>query len=255
MESLSKNKVVIITGAGGGIGQGIARAFAKDGSNLVLTDISLSSLIELKKCLELDYPTIKVKIYPVDGSKEIQVNRIIDYTIKSFGRIDAVINVAQASKSGLLLEDHTCEDFDLAIMSGLYATFFFMKATFPYLKESKGCVINFASGAGLKGQAGQASYAAAKEGIRGLSRVAATEWGPYGIRVNVICPLAMTHHLEEWKEEYPDLYNKTIDNIPLHRFADVEKNIGETCVFLTSEAGNCITGETISIQGGAGLRP
>ena len=75
-----------------------------------------------------------------------------------------------------MLKDHTKEDFDLAINSGLYATFFYMRAAYPYLKESHGSVINFASGAGLFGKLGQSSYAAAKEGIRGLSRVAAAEW-------------------------------------------------------------------------------
>ena len=83
-----------------------------------------------------------------------------------------------------------------------------MRAAYPYLKESHGSVINFASGAGLFGKLGQSSYAAAKEGIRGLSRVAAAEWGPDNINVNVICPLAMTEGLTKWKEEYPDLYEK-----------------------------------------------
>ena len=81
-----------------------------------------------------------------------------------------------------------------------------MREAFPYLKESRGSVINFASGAGLFGKLGQSSYAAAKEGIRGLSRVAAAEWGPFGVNVNVVCPLAMTPGLEKWKDEYPKLY-------------------------------------------------
>ena len=129
-----------------------------------------------------------------------------------------------------------------------------MKEAFPYLKESKGTVINFASGAGISGKDGQSSYAAAKEGIRGLSRVAATEWGEFGINVNVICPLAMTESLEAWKEEYPELYEKTIQAVPMKRFADPKEDIGKTIVFLASD-GHYITGETISLQGGSGLRP
>ena len=131
----------------------------------------------------------------------------------------------------------------------------YMKLAFPYLKESKGSVINFGSGAGLFGKDGQSSYAASKEGIRGLSRVAATEWGEFGINVNVICPLAMTESLKSWKEEYPDLYNRTIDSIPMGRFADPEKDLGRLCIFLSSEDGSFITGETITMQGGSGLRP
>ncbi len=247
-------KVVLITGAGGGIGQGVARAFASEGAKLVLTDISLNNLTTLKEELEYKY-NIEVLIVAADGTKEKEANAVIENAIHSFQKLDAVINIAQASKSGTLLVDHSREDFDLAIMTGLYATFFYMKASFPYLKETKGCVINFASAAGFSGEIGQASYAAAKEGIRGMSRVAANEWGPFGIRVNIICPLALTPRLEQWKEEYPDLYEKTISNIPLQHFGDPEKNIGRTCVFLASEDGNYITGETISVQGGVGLRP
>ena len=130
-----------------------------------------------------------------------------------------------------------------------------MRAAYPYLKESHGSVINFASGAGLFGKLGQSSYAAAKEGIRGLSRVAAAEWGPDNINVNVICPLVMTEGLTKWKEEYPDLYEKTIQGIPMQRFADPENDIGSAAVFFASEAGHYITGETMTIQGGSGLRP
>ena len=151
--------------------------------------------------------------------------------------------------------EHTKEDFDIAILSGIYGAFYYMKGCFPYLKESKGSIINFASGAGLFGKPGQGSYAAAKEGIRGMSRVAATEWGQYGIRVNVVCPLAMTESLQQWKTEYPELFEKTIKEIPLGRFADPAEDIGRVCVFLASKDASFITGETITLQGGSGLRP
>lgn len=97
-----------------------------------------------------------------------------------------LINNAQASASGVSIADHTTEQFNLAMYSGLYAAFYYMKACYPYLAKSKGSVINFASGAGLFGNYGQCAYATAKEGIRGLSRVAATEWAKDGINVNVI---------------------------------------------------------------------
>ena len=105
------------------------------------------------------------------------------------------------------------------------------------------------------GKLGQASYAAAKEGIRGLSRVAASEWGPYEVRVNVVCPLAMTESLQQWKAEYPELYEKTIHGIPLGHFADPKDDIGKVCVFLASDDAHFVTGETITLQGGSGLRP
>lgn len=249
-----KDKVVIITGGGKGIGFGISKAFAKEGANLVLTGRTASTLEKAKSELEKTYG-VKVLTVTADGADENAIKNVVSETIKTFGKINVLVNNAQTSKSGLFLVEHTKEDFDLAIMSGLYATFFYMRETFPYLKETKGSVINFASGAGLAGRLGQSSYAAAKEGIRGLSRVAASEWGEFDINVNVVCPLAMTESLEKWREKYPDLYQKTIQSIPLKRFADPENDIGRICVFLASDTASYITGETITLQGGSGLRP
>ena len=248
-------KTAIITGGGKGIGYGIARAFAKEGANLVLTGRTLSRLEDAKDKLEKDFPGIKVLPITADGADEEAIRNVVKKTAETFGHIDVVVNNAQVSKSGLPLVEHTKEDFDLAIYSGLYAAFFYMREAFPYLKESKGSVINFASGAGLFGKLGQSSYAAAKEGIRGMSRVAAAEWGPDGVRVNVVCPLAMTESLVQWKEAYPELFAKTIQGIPLGRFADPEQDIGRVCVFLASDDASYVTGETITLQGGSGLRP
>lgn len=249
-------KVVLITGGGkgGGIGYGLSTAFAKEGADLVLTGRNTSKLDAAKEELERLYG-IRVLTVQADGGIEEDVKKVIDETIKTFGRLDALVNNAQNSASGVSLVDHTKEDFDKAIYSGLYAVFFYMKYAHPYLKESKGSVVNFASGAGLFGRTAQSSYAAAKEGIRGLTRVAATEWGPDGINCNVICPLVMTDKLAQWKEEYPEAYAKTIQGIPAGRFGDPEKDIGRTCVFLCSEDAKYISGETVTMQGGSGLRP
>lgn len=253
MKRLEEN-VTIITGGGKGIGYGLAQAFAEAGSNLVITGRTLSRLESARQRLEAEYG---VKVLPIvaDGADESAIKDVVAQTIATFGKINTLVNNAQVSKSGLPLIEHTKEDLDLSIHSGLYAAFFYMRECHPYLKESKGSVINFASGAGLFGKLGQSSYAAAKEGIRGLSRVAAAEWGPDGIRVNVICPLAMTESLMEWKENYPDLFAKTIQGIPLGRFADQKDDIGRVAVFLASEDAHYITGETITLQGGSGLRP
>lgn len=247
-----QDKVAIITGGGGGIGLGVSTAYAKAGANLVITGRTESTLEKAKK--ELEEHGVKVLAIPADGGIEEDVKNVIDKTIEEFGRIDALVNIAQGSKSGLPLIEHSKEDFDIAIYSGLYATFNYMKLAHPYLKENKGSVINFGSGAGLFGKEGQSSYAAAKEGIRGLSRVATTEWGKDDINVNVINPLAMTDKLAEWREAYPDLYERTIDGVPMGRFADSEKDIGALCVFLSTD-GHYITGESITVQGGSGLRP
>lgn len=253
MEKL-KGHVTIITGGGKGIGYGLAQAFASEGSDLVITGRTESRLIAAKERLEKEFG---VRVLPVvaDGADEQAIRNVVSKAIETFGKINTLVNNAQVSKSGLPLVEHSREDLDMAIFSGLYAAFFYMKECFPYLKETKGSVINFASGAGLFGKLGQSSYAAAKEGIRGMSRVAAAEWGPDGVRVNVVCPLAMTESLQEWKENYPELFEKTIQGIPLGRFADPRNDIGRVCVFLASDDASYVTGETITLQGGSGLRP
>ena len=253
MKRLQDN-VTIITGAGKGIGYGLAEAFAEAGSNLVITGRTESRLLAAKERLEAQYG---VEVLPIvaDGADEEAIKSVVTQAVEKFGKINTLVNNAQVSKSGLPLVEHTREDFDLEIHSGLYAAFFYMRECHPYLKESRGSVINFASGAGLFGKLGQSSYAAAKEGIRGLSRVAAAEWGPDGIRVNVICPLAMTESLQDWKEHFPELFEKTIQGIPLGHFADPKDDIGRVAVFLASEDAHYVTGETITLQGGSGLRP
>ncbi len=262
-----KGKTAIITGAGkavltngdcGSIGYGIATAYAKEGANLVLTGRNVNKLTEAKVELEEKYG-VKVVVVQADvnesADNEAVVNSVVKAAIDAFGRIDVLINNAQASASGVTIEKHTTEQFNLAMYSGLYATFYYMKACYPYLKETKGSVINFASGAGLFGNFGQCSYAAAKEGIRGLTRVAATEWGRDGINVNVVCPLAWTSQLEQFKNAYPDAFEKNVHMPPMGHFGDAEKEIGRVCVQLANPDFKYMTGETITLEGGLGLRP
>lgn len=141
------------------------------------------------------------------------------------------------------------------LYSGLYATFYYMKACYPYLKETKGAVINFASGAGLFGNYGQCAYAAAKEGIRGLTRVAATEWGKDGINVNVVCPLAWTTQLENFQKAYPEAFKANVKMPPMGHYGDSEVEIGHVCVQLASPDFKFMSGETITLEGGMGQRP
>lgn len=189
------------------------------------------------------------------SDNEATVNHVIKEAIDKFRRIDVLINNAQASASGVTIADHTTEQFDLAIYSGLYAAFYYMKACYPYLKETKGSVINFASGAGLFGNYGQCAYAAAKEGIRGLTRVAANEWGADGINANIICPLAWTAQLEKFKAAYPEAYETNVKMPPAGHYGDVEKEIGRVCVQIASPDFKYMNGETITLEGGMGLRP
>ena len=266
--SFLKGKTAIITGAGrptplkdgsaGSIGYGIATAYAKEGANLVITGRKMQKLLDAKEELERLYG-VRVLAIQADVSagndNEATVQKVIDQTIAEFGRIDVLINNAQASASGVPLADHSTEQFDLALYSGLYSTFYYMKAAYPHLKETQGTVINFASGAGFFGNKGQASYAAAKEGIRGLSRVAATEWGPDGINVNVVAPLAWTSQLEQFQQAYPQAFEANVHTPPMGRFGRTEEDIGRACVQLASPDFKFMSGETITLEGGLGLRP
>ncbi len=263
-----KGKTAIITGGGrptplkdgspGSIGYGIAVAYAKEGANLVITGRNKSKLESAKEELERLYG-IKVLAIQADVSagsdNEAIVKNVVDQAMAEFGRIDVLINNAQASASGVSLAEHETSQFDLAMYSGLYSTFHYMKACYPYIKETKGTVINFASGAGLFGNRGQCSYAAAKEGIRGLTRVAATEWGPDGINVNVICPLAWTSQLEQFQIEYPEAFAANVHMPPMGFYGNTELHIGRVCVQLASPDFKYMSGETITLEGGMGQRP
>ncbi len=260
-------KTAIITGAGravlsdgrcGSIGYGIATAYAKEGANLVITGRNVKKLEAAKEELERLY-SIQVLIVQADvnagADNEAVVANVVKQTVDTFGGIDVLINNAQASASGVPLAEHTTEQFDLALYSGLYATFYYMKACYPYLVKSKGSVINFASGAGLFGNFGQCAYAAAKEGIRGLTRVAATEWAKDGINVNIICPLAWTAQLEQFEQAYPDAFKANVKMPPAGHYGDSELEIGRVCVQLASPDFKYLTGETLTLEGGMGLRP
>ncbi len=260
-------KTVIITGAGravlqdgscGSIGYGIATAYAKEGANLVITGRNLQKMEDAKQELESRYG-IKVLTVQADVAaghdNEATVQNVIQQAVDTFGGIQVLVNNAQASASGVPLAEHTTEQFDLALYSGLYATFYYMKAAYPYLKESQGSVINFASGAGLFGNFGQCAYAAAKEGIRGLSRVAATEWGKDGINVNVVCPLAWTAKLEQFQQAYPEAFKANVKMPPMGHYGNAELEIGRVCVQLASPDFKYMSGETITLEGGMGQRP
>ena len=260
-------KTVIITGAGravlsdgrcGSIGYGIATAYAKEGANIVITGRNMKKLEDAKEELERLYG---VKVLPIQADisagadNEAVAADVVAKTVAEFGGIDVLINNAQASASGVTIANHTLDQFNLAMYSGLYAVYHYMQACYPYLKEAKGSVINFASGAGLFGNYGQCSYAAAKEGIRGLSRVAATEWGPDGINVNVICPIAWTAQLENFQKAYPDAFKANVKMPPMGHYGDSEKEIGRVCVQLANPDFKYLTGETLTLEGGMGLRP
>jgi NAD(P)-dependent dehydrogenase (short-subunit alcohol dehydrogenase family) len=242
-----KGKVGIVTGSASGIGRGIALAMAKEGAKIVIVDVNeekgKETLAEVNKYTES-------MLFIKDISIKENVYEIVEEVVKKFGKLDIMVNNAHVSRQAPFIET-TQDHLNLSFGTGFYPTFHFMQAAYPELKKSQGKVINFASGAGLDGQVTQTSYAAAKEAIRAISRVTANEWGPQGINVNLISPIALTPGVEEWRENAPELYDAMINKIPLRRLGDPEQDIGHVAVFLASSDSDYITGQTIMVDGGS----
>lgn len=243
-----KDKAVIITGGAGGIGSGMARAMAKEGAKVAIVDLNEEQgnavAAELQK-ISLDSMFIKA-----DLTELKKLHEIVDIVVEKYGKLDVLVNNAHASRQ-VNFEDTTQNDMDFSFNTGFYPTFYLMQSAFPHLKESEGSIINFASGAGLEGQKTQTAYAAAKEAIRAISKVAANEWGEYGINVNIISPIAMTPGVEAWSKEHPETFEAIVLKVPMKRWGDPEKDIGPIAVFLASEDSNYMTGQTLMADGGS----
>lgn len=243
-----QDKVAIITGGAGGIGSGMAKAMVKEGAIAVIVDLNEETGKAMEKELQAISP--KSMFLQANLMDHANLGQIVETVVEKYGKLDVLINNAHASKQASI-EDITQADLDLSFGTGFYPTFHLMQAALPYLKESKGNVINFSSGAGLEGHVTQGSYAAAKEAIRAISRVAAREWGQFGINVNIISPLANSPGVQEWAKANPEYYESVKSKIPLGRFGEIEEDIGRVAVFLSSEDSQYITGQTIMVDGGS----
>lgn len=240
-----EGKVAIVTGGAAGIGGAVTRCFVKRGAKVVAVDLAADAGQSLKDDLGDDVVSITA-----DVSDPATPHLAVARAVELFGRVDAVVNNAHASRQAPFAEV-TQDMWDLSFNTGLWATRNFMLAAYEELKKTKGSVVNFGSGAGLDGQENQASYAAAKEAIRGLSRVVASEWALDEIRVNVVCPMALTAGVEQWREAYPDAYAASAALIPLGRFGDPETDVAPIVAFLVSDDSRYMTGQTLMADGGA----
>lgn len=242
------NKIAIVTGGAGGIGSGIVRAYVKENAKVVIADIAEEKGQALSQELNSQgYDTLFVK---TDLSNKESLKSCVDQTIQTYGQIDILINNAHASRMNSFL-DITEEDLDLSFNTGFYATFYLCQMVIPHLKETQGNIINFGSGAAVKGDKNQGSYVVAKEAIRGITRVIANEFGAFGINANIISPIAYSEGVDQWRKDNPEYYNQVVQGIPLQRFGDVEKDIGPVAVFLGSKDSQYITGQTVMVDGGS----
>lgn len=243
---LLKDKTAIVTGAARGVAKGVATAFVKAGASVLIVDRE----VELGEATAAELGAFgPVHFMPVDLANREALPGIVDEAVRRFGRLDTLVNAAQASAQ-LPLVDTSIEAMNIAFDTGFWPTFLLMKAAFPHLVESQGSVINFGSGAGIQGMPTQASYGAAKEAIRSLSKTAAIEWGEHGVRVNVICPFALSPGVENWRKHFPEAYAGQISKVPLRRIGDPELDIGASAVFLASGLSGYVTGQTLMVDGG-----
>jgi NAD(P)-dependent dehydrogenase (short-subunit alcohol dehydrogenase family) len=260
-----RGKVAIVTGAGRGIGRAIAVEFAREGAAVVVASRTESTVdAVVAEITALDQPVAEALGVTVDVGDRSAVDHMVAATIERFGRVDVLVNNAQAfgtadrpegSPGHIPLEDFPEDVWDHTFQTGLKGTLYGMQAVFPHLRERGGKIINFGSGNGIGAMKGTAAYNATKEAVRALTRTAAAEWGKYGICVNVLVPTIATDSAQAFFDARPGIEGKLVAQIPLRRFGDVDRDIGPVAVFLASTDADYVTGQTIHVDGGQILRP
>lgn len=242
------NRTAIVTGAGGGVGRGIATALAKEGANIAVVDIDFDGARET--VAQLDALGATALAIEADIRESSQVDAAVATVVERFGTVDILVNNAMGARGQVPVEEITDDDLELVFRTGPMASLYFMRAAFPYLKDGYGRVINVRSGAEMIPLRGMGAYITAKGAIGGLTRVAAREWGQYGITVNSIAPSAMTDAAKGYFDANPDKLEEVLSGQALQRMGDAERDAGRTVVFLAGPDGGYVTGTTVSVDGG-----
>jgi len=244
---LIENRVAIVTGGSRGIGEAIATKFAENGAHVAFTYVSSD---EKAKALEEKLLSFggKAKAYKSNAASYEESEKLVNEVIKDFGTIDILVNNAGISKDNLLLR-MSQEQWDEVMQTNLKSVFNMSKQVIrPMMKARKGSIINMSSIIGMRGNAGQSSYAASKAGIIGFTKSIAAELGSRNIRCNAIAPgfveTDMTHYLKEG-----DAAKSFLEKIPLGRFGSAEE-IANVTLFLASDLSSYITAQVISVCGG-----
>lgn len=244
-----EGKVALITGAGQGIGQGIALALAKEGAVIAVAGRTESKLHTT--CGLLADIGARGEAVVCDVSKKDDITDAVDRTVELFGGIDILVNNANDCKPGPL-SSVLDEDFERSFATGPLATLRMMQASYPHMNSrGGGVIINMVTSAAVRWDASNyGAYGSIKEGMRSLTRAAACEWGKDNIRVLNVAPHAKTPALQWWMDKNPEEAGAFVAGIPLGRVGDPETDIGRAVVFLVSEDAGYLTGATIPLDGG-----
>jgi NAD(P)-dependent dehydrogenase (short-subunit alcohol dehydrogenase family) len=241
-------KVAIVTGAGQGVGAGAARALAAAGASVVVASRTFAKCEAVAESITAEGGSALP--LACDVTIEEDIDRCVATTIDRLGGIDILVNTADDQRLVPFMEI-TEDDIFAGTRTGILGTIRFTQRCVPPMQaRSGGAIVNVASGAGLLAMAGMGPYSANKEAIRSLTRTAAVELGPLGIRVNVICPTAWAPSFEAWAAAEPDEYQALLGRTPLRRIGDPVEDVGAGIVFLCSDQSRYVTGTTLMLDGG-----
>ncbi|MDA3129910.1 SDR family oxidoreductase [Aliibacillus thermotolerans] len=256
MSNRFDDKVVIITGAGSGLGQASALQIAKEGGRLTLVDLNQEGLEETKNRILEEVPEADILLVTADVSKEENVKNYVEQTVQQYGRIDGFFNNAGIEGKQNLTENYGSEEFDKVVSINLNGVFYGMKYVLAVMKkQGSGSVVNTASVGGIRGVGNQSGYAATKHGVVGLTRNSGIEYGQYGISIKAIAPGAIMTPMVEGslKQMDPDNWEEVgkqfVEPNPMKRFGKPEE-VGYLVAFLLSDQANFINAAVIPIDGG-----
>ncbi len=242
-----EGKVALVTGAGQGVGRGIALALAAEGAAVAVAGRTEAKLLDT--VAEIQGRGGRATKVVCEVGDAAQIEACVKHTVRVLGGIQILVNNAQVVPLGPLL-DVSDAAFQAGFETGPLATLRLMRACHPHLKGD-GAIVNLGTGAAFRPDpAGYGAYAAVKEATRALTRAAAVEWGPDGIRVNAIIPLAMSPGMQMWSQFQPDEAAAFMATIPLGRGGDCETDIGRAVAMLVGPDAGYITGSTIMLDGG-----
>jgi NAD(P)-dependent dehydrogenase (short-subunit alcohol dehydrogenase family) len=244
-----KGKVALITGAGSGIGRASAHMLAERGATVVVADINVDAGAET--VAEIRAVGRQAIFVQTDVSLEADCRALVEGVMRSHGQLDYAVNNAGIDGEVLPLAEQSSATFQKVIAVNLAGVFFGMKHQIPaMLKQGRGAIVNTSSIAGLRAHPGIAPYVAAKHGVNGLTKTAAIEYGPQGIRVNSLCPGGVrTPMLDEYLKSAPELKAAIIDANPLRRLGEA-REMAEAVVWLCSDAASYINGHELVVDGG-----